>query len=67
MSKLKWEGRIGMKGNKAVRSEVSACTAVWGPEKMKPVQGPVSSSVLLEEFSIRNGKVIKMSLRGSTR
>jgi len=34
---------------------------------MKLAQDPVSSSALLEEFSLRNGKVIKMSFRGSGR
>lgn len=48
-----------------MRAEVPADAAVWGPERMKAVLDPTSSSALLEEFSIRHGKVIKMSFRGS--
>lgn len=38
-----------------------------GARERMHVKDPASSSALLEEFSIRNRKVIKMSFRGSTR
>lgn len=67
MPEQKCEGWEGTKWNKVVGLEVTARALIWEPKRTKRVPGPVSSSAPLEGFSIRNGKVMKISFSRSMR